>query len=490
MPRTIFCIAMLALSAFAEEPAAPFQDPQGPLTLRDAIAITLEHSPELAVFPWDQRIADARIVQAGLRPNPELSLELENLGIGDGDGSSVTTRSLGIGREGLSASWERERESGTGAFSDTELTLSLSHTIELGGKRAARIAAAEKSRDVASWNYEVARAEVAGEVLVRFAEILAAQERLLQQEPVVKLAEDLASSVHALVEAGSVSPLEARRADAELERSRIQRRELSRAVEQARLRLAALWGSSVAQFTEAVGDLAVTASLPTLQCIQELRAEHPALGRWGAELASRESLLTLERKQRVPDLTLRLGYRGTAEDSPPGKGFAIGTEGISASRISADDDTWRNSVVLEASIPLPLFHRNQGAIREAELMVDRLGAEQRGWEKALEAALAEQHGVATAALEKQAAFSARVVPEMETTLSLTREGYERGKFDFLRVLDAQRAVIDARLEVLDARVAYHLAVAEIERLLGAGLSEIVEMTDAPQSGEQTEGNNP
>jgi len=481
---------MLALSGFAEEPEAPFQDPKGPITLRDAIAITLEHSPELAVFPLDQRIADAHIVQAGLRPNPELSLELENLGIGVGGGTSTSSSSYGVGREVLSGSWEREREGGTSAFSDTELTLSLSHIIELGGKRAARIAAAEKSRDVVSLDYEVARTEVAGEVLVRFTEVLAAQERLLQQEPAVKLAEDLASSVYALVDAGSVSPLEARRADAELERARIQRQELSRAVEQARLRLAALWGSSVAQFTEAVGDLAIVASLPTMQSIQDMRAEHPALKRWGAELASRESLLTLERKQRVPDLTLRLGYRSTAQESTSSRGFAIGTEGIEASRISADGDTWRNSVVLEASIPLPLFHRNQGAIREAELMVDRLGAEQRGWEKALEAALVEQHTVATAALEKQQALSARVVPEMETALSLTREGYERGKFDFLRVLDAQRAVIDARLEVLDARVAYHVAAAEIERLLGAGFSEFVDTTDAPQSGEQPEGNNP
>jgi hypothetical protein len=43
-----------------------------PLTLARALALTLEHSPELSAFSWDIRSAEARIIQAKLIPNPEI----------------------------------------------------------------------------------------------------------------------------------------------------------------------------------------------------------------------------------------------------------------------------------------------------------------------------------------------------------------------------------------------------------------------------------
>lgn len=470
MPRLLpYFLLLFAASALAEEAVTPFEEPQGPLSLRQAMAAALLNSPQLALYPWDLRMADARLTQAGLRPNPEFSVEVENIGLGGGGGTTATTRTLGLGPEGILGGFERETEGGTGTFSEAEITLSLSQTLELGGKRAARMAAAERERDVTSWDYEVARAETAGEVLVRFTEVLAVQARLGHQKTLVELSEQFAANVRGMVEAGSVSPLEARRAEAEVERARVQHQELVRAVELARDHLAELWGSSQAQFTEASGDVTITEPLPALQALLEEREAHPMLKRWGAELARRDALLLVERKQRVPDLTLRVGYRGTSLDAPSSRSLSVSNDGIAGARTSPDGDDWENSVVLEASIPLPLFHRNQGAIAEAELMVGRLSDEQRAWEKSLESALASQHGSASAALEKLDGLKVRVLPELEATLALTREGYERGKFDFLRVLDAQRAVFDVRSEILDAQVDYHLARASLEQLTGAAI---------------------
>lgn len=471
MPRFIvFSIIVLAASIRAEAADRSFEEPQGSLTLRQAIVAALSNSPRLAVYPWDLRIADARIVQAGLRTNPELTLELENIRLGGGGGDRSTTHSLGIGPDGIAGGVERASERGGGAFGEAELTLSLSRIIELGGKRAARVDAAEKERDVASWDYEVARAEVAGEVTVRFAEVLAAQAGVEQAQGLLTLAERFAASVHGLVQAGTVSPLEARRADAEVERARVQRQAALRAAELARDRLAELWGSARAQFTLAAGDVTVTEALPALEVLLDGRAAHPMLKRWGAELARRDALLALARKERAPDLALRVGYRGASIDSPSSRGFRMGNDGIAGARTSLEGDDWENSVVLEASVPLPLFHRNQGAIAEAEMMVGRLDDEQRAWEKAFDSALSAQHGAAAAALERIDGLKGRVLPELEATLALTREGYERGKFDFLRVLDAQRAVYEVQSEILDAQVDYHLAKASMEQLTGAAIA--------------------
>lgn len=470
MLRIFFSLALtFGAMVSAEETGESAEEPNGVITLEQAIAAALSSSPDLATYPWDLRVADARIAQARLRPNPEISIEAENVRLGGGNPTSETSRAVGLGPDGLLGGFEQVSESGSGVFSEAEFTLSLAQTFELGGKRAARILAAEKEREVASWDYEVARAEVAGKVVVDFVGVLAVQARRDEHKSLLNLSVEFAATVRSLVEAGGVSPLEGRRADAEVEQVRVEYEELMRLAGLARDHLAANWGASRALFTDAIGDVTTTEPLPDLQSLSERRVSHPMLKRWGAELASRDAILEVERRNRVPDLTLRVGYRGASLDEPSSRGLSVGQEGIVGSRTSGSGSGWEDSIVLEASIPLPIFHRNQGAISEAEMLVGRAGDEQRAWEKSLESALSLQHGAAFVALEKITGLATRVLPEIEATFALTREGYERGKFDFLRVLDAQRAVIDVRLQILDAQLDYHLARANMEQLLGASI---------------------
>lgn len=497
MWRTI-PLLLLALPAIAEAP--PFEEPQGKLTLQRAIDSALLYSPKLAPYAWDLRIGDARIAQARLRPNPELSFEIENIVLGGGADRTSATRAAGFvpaaialdpvqndgvvqlqptfTRAGWSAGIEREKQSGVGGFGNAEFTLSLAHVIELGGKRAARIETAERERAVAEWDYEVARFEVVGEVVARYTEVLAAQARVQEEQAVVELSDSFASTVLQLVDAGSVSPLESRRAKAAAEQAHLDWQEKENELDRARVRLAATWGSTQPAFEKATGDITATPALPTRELVQALRNEHPNLKRWGAELARRGAVFRQESSLAAPDLTVRFGYRATSIDEGGARAFGVGTDGFSASRTTNGGDDWEHSLVLEASLPLPIFHRNQGAIREAELSQERLGDEQRAWESELETALAESFAVAEASLERIDGISQRVLPELEKTYALTQEGYQRGKFNFLDVLDAQRAVVDARLELLNARIAYHQSIADIERLAGAG---IVSNVHIPQS---------
>ena len=88
------------------------------ITLAAALARTLRGSPELAAYNFELRAAEARILQAGLRPNPEIGLDIES-------------------------------PTGSGQFKggdQNQNTLTLSQLIELGGKRPARIAEAEAGR--------------------------------------------------------------------------------------------------------------------------------------------------------------------------------------------------------------------------------------------------------------------------------------------------------------------------------------------------------
>src|SRR5262245_33257394 len=85
-------------------------NPEGELTLARAIEAALLNNPDLHASAYELSAAQARIVQAGLRPNPELGVELENFA---GSGALQGVDAL-------------------------ETTLSLSQVVELGGKRTLR----------------------------------------------------------------------------------------------------------------------------------------------------------------------------------------------------------------------------------------------------------------------------------------------------------------------------------------------------------------
>src|SRR3989304_4967590 len=55
------------------EPQAPaFENPVGAIALRDAVALALLHSPDLAAFAWETRAREARVLQAGEVAKPGL----------------------------------------------------------------------------------------------------------------------------------------------------------------------------------------------------------------------------------------------------------------------------------------------------------------------------------------------------------------------------------------------------------------------------------
>src|SRR5438270_12248469 len=70
-------VAFGGLAAFSHFVSA--EDLTGQVTLAQALALTLKQNPELAAFSWDLRSAEARILQARLRPNPEFGVQSEDV---------------------------------------------------------------------------------------------------------------------------------------------------------------------------------------------------------------------------------------------------------------------------------------------------------------------------------------------------------------------------------------------------------------------------
>jgi outer membrane protein, heavy metal efflux system len=398
-------------------PAATTGETNQVLTLRQALALALERSPELAVFPHELRAIEARELQAGLRPNPELGVTVENV--------------LGTGT--------------VRAFHVAETTLQLGQLIELGGKRLARIEAVAGERQVVAAEYEVKRAGLLADTAGAFIRVLAAQEAARLARERVELAQKIAATTGELVAAGKISPVEETRARAQVAAARIDAERAGHTFNGEKARLVAHWGDREARFVSVWGALDEKVMIPEFAAMAARLEQNPAQRRWLAELARRQAEVSLADARRTPDVTVSGGVR----------------------ELSGPDD---RAFVLGLSVPLPFNNRNQGAREEARQRVKVTEAERASAEVKLYADLRAAHESLLAASSEAAALAKEILPASEQALAAITEGYTSGKFGYLDVLEAQRALFAAREQRLRALAAIHLLVAELERLLGAPLN--------------------
>ena len=386
------------------------------LALRQAIALALLHSPDLAAFSYDVRAAEARVLQAGLRPNPQVRASLKNFG-GPGDTNDT--------------------------FNKT--TVVLSQVIELAGKRRKRLALADSEQRLATWDYEDQRLQVVTEVTRRYIAVIAAQLRVAQASRSTRMAEQMQAIVNQRASVG-VIPTSARHKA--LVRVSIERIELDRLIHQlnaARQTLATSWSGTASDFGEADGKFPAPANLPDKQVLLERAHRHPRLARWADEFERRRHALRLAQARGVPDLSASAGVRYFPD---------------------AND----TAAVVEFGVPLPLFDRNQGRVLESRFKYAQADAQ----EKATQAELQEE--VALAYADAQSAQFAMRTLEGETLAAArsafesAQEAFRVGQTDYLSVLDAERTLVNVERQRIDALALFHTSVTSLEGLTATPLS--------------------
>lgn len=469
--------ALLICMCFCLVPPASGVDgstqPSQTLSFAQALEAVLQNHPRLAADALAKPIAQASAVQAGLRPNPVLSVEFEGIRIGGRPETESTSRSFVLDADGtFSSSSTRTRSLQEGGpLAEAEITLRLSQIIELGGKRTARIEAAQLRESVAAWDYEVSRYRLAGETIVRFTDALVAQERVRLARQLLTLSKSTLRAVAGQVAAGEAAPLAEKRARAETEAFRIRVVDAEQAAQTARVRLAGLWGENQPAFNAVAGALSPLDALPKLPQIRAVRRTHPLVARWQAELAHRETVAVLEDARAVPDVTLSLGYRAERSAGSRSNAIESGFGGNSWS-YERTDSGWSHALTVEASMPLPLWNRNQGRRTAARLEASRTVHEEQAALRELDSVLAAYHAEASAAKNQAEAIASGLLPELEEVRALTEEGYDRGKYGLLDLLDAERALAEAELEESEARIAYFRAAAKLESILGMPLDSV------------------
>lgn len=403
------------LPAWGQSPAAPAVQAAGntatqateALTLQAAIAMAMASNAELSAARRELEAAEGPVLQGGTRPNPELSFLLED--------TQRATRTT---------------------------TLQINQPIELGGKRAARVSAAERGRDIAAAELAAKRADLRATVASAFYDVLLAQEHVKLAGDSTELARRAADAAGKRVQAGKVSPVEETKARVAEATARLEAAQAASAFHLSRQRLAATWGDASPRFGSVESDSAL-ASVPTFDAVSARLAASPSLRRAQIEVQRRSALSDLERAKRTPDLTVSLG-------------------------VKRDEQLGRNQAVIGLSIPLPLFDRNQGNLLEALRREDKSRDELVAADIQLRSAVTQAWGrLDTAGTEAQT-IREQVMPGAKSAYDAATQGFELGKFSFLDVLDAQRTLFQAQAQYLRARGEAHRAAADIDRLLGDG----------------------
>lgn len=395
-----------------------FADPANtatPLSLAGALARVLQANTGLRAGVLEIDAQSGAVMQAGVAPNPELATLVE-----DARESTRTT------------------------------TVQLNVPIELGGKRTARINAAQLGQDAANAELAVKRNAVLASTRAAFHDLLAAQQRQQIAGESLALANGALAAVAKRVLAGKNSPVDETRARIAASSVKVDLAQAAGELAAARNRLAALWSGTGRDIGRAEGRLdrlPAQASLP--QLMEQLKAA-PALRLAHIELARRQALAQLERAGRVPDLIVSIGAK-------------------------REQQAGRNQAVFGLAIPLPLFDRNRGKLHEALQRGEKARAELDGARARLSNELAQAHEALAVAREQAQLLNEDILPGAQSAYEAARTGFEYGKFNVIDVIDAQRTLLQARTQYLRALADAHRAAADIDSILGAhGAAQTVE----------------
>lgn len=380
------------------------------LSLDAALTTALAHHPDLRASLLEREASEGATQQASAWQNPELSSLVED--------NRQATRTT---------------------------TIQLSQPIEWGGKRLARIHAAQVAQDQAHLDVAMWRAQVRSRVMVAFYGVAVAQEQIRLSQALGGLASRAREAAAKRVAAGKVSPVE------ELKAQVAEAQALSD-----KIIAESDWRAAMAQLRQALGDPNTKFDrveidierLPPVGSLEPLikRVEaSPVVARAQLEILRRQALSDLERARNLPDLTLTLGAKREQSSG--------GNQG-------------RNQPIVGLSLVLPLLDRNQGAILEASRRADKARAELDALRNGIEAQAMQAQTQLHTALMKAQTLRDKVLPAARQALAASTKGYELGKFGFLDVLDAQRTLFNAETQALSAAAQAHQADARLLELLG------------------------
>ena len=373
-------------------------------------------------------IAQGRLRQARLRPNPTLDAEYGS------------PRFLG-------------------GEAESDFSIGVSQVFELGGKRAKRIAVAELELQQARFEVAALERQFAAGIRTAYTRAVSAARQLDVIEKLLAADAELVRVTDARLKEGDVAPLDANLVRVESDRLRVQQIEARSELETALLEIRTLAGMEVAEplrlaaQTERPPRLELGLSELTATALSERADLQAAI--IGERLGS--ARINLAKSVATPNVAGSVRYSRNKQiiDFPPP---------IGGNTISKD-----NELVFGISMDIPIFNRNQGEIASAASERVQAVRQREFLEATIKRDVAVAYRQYRAAAEKLVLYATQIIPRSEANLNTVRAAYGLGEFSVFEVVAEQRRLNESVTAYNQTLRDYYTALAQLETALGIAL---------------------
>jgi cobalt-zinc-cadmium efflux system outer membrane protein len=410
---------------------AKYVDPVSGMTADDAVAYALAHNGELEAARKEIDAAQALVKQAGLRPNPRL----------DVNGSRQINGK------------------------DNSVMVQGALPLELGGRRSARIAVAERELEMRKLLVADRERVLAAEVRAKYGEALAAALKLGFTEELLNTTRRGYKLVVARVVEGRTAPLEQNMVLVEVNRIRSMREINEAKVEVALLELRNLVGMTPEEPLRLRGDLTNLIDLlpPLAEATESALSERPDL--MAARAAERLAEAQIEQARATGrlDAELMAGYQRM------NTGFPI--RGINdAGQLQPVQDVF-HFLTFGISLDLPVRNKNQGAIEAAIAGAEAAKQRREFAELTIRREVASAYARYERVARAMEIFRVGVRGQANMNLDVIRQTYELGSKTLLDYIAEQRRFIELENDYINALLDTYQARVEIERTVAS--SELI-----------------
>ena len=420
----IIVLSVLSVSAYPSSAASPSPAPEQDtvaskalrLSVNDALGLFVSQNLDVLIAKYGIEYTKGQEVTARLFPNPLLS---------DGTLSSYTQ--------------------GRTLSNSGQLFTQVSQLFELAGKRGYRIESAGFGAQSAEAAFEDAVRQLGFTVKDTYYRTQLAQRRLV-------LAEENRERFSRILDINTIRFKKGYIAEVDLIRIRLQMVDFQSQVIQAlqeaesakgELRqLLRLSPKTVLELTTELGFRRIDPDIEKLRVAA--LAVRPDIRAKRYTFSQRESDLKLAKAYRIPDVTIGAGYAVQGAQGPDNPG----------------------QVALNAGIPLPLFNRNQGGIRQAEVSLQSAEADLDKTVNRVENEVEVAYRNLLQSRRLVEAYFGEVLEDARSTFSIVERAYERGGATILDLLDAARTSRTIQQNYIEALFDYQHHLFQLESAVG------------------------
>ncbi len=360
------------------------------MSLDELVAVAILKNPRIAKATIEIDASQGRYIQAGLYPNPVLAITGDELG--------DRTGPVGI--------WTAPQ---------------LSQEIVTGRKLSLAQAVVATEVNQATLIVLAERYAVIANVRAAYYELYTLQQRIKVLDDLVRIADETVANGKKLLANQQIARLDLIQLEVQREQFHAEAEATKSELPGARRTLAASVGDPGLAIGEVSGPFDTVPTYQQDQALDIILVTHPnvRIARVGIERA--QAAVRRAEAEPIPNVTVSSGYTYQGQNRS-------------------------NDWLIGLSAPIPVWNRNQGNIRAAQAALGVAAQEVGRVENTLTEQASEAFRKYAAALRRAELYRSEILPRAQESLELSLRAFNGGQFEYLRVVQAQRSVAEAKLE--------------------------------------------